>query len=54
MKVVFTLMIVFMLAACAGKDIPRAYMPTPPEILMRDPKQLNTIKQEEASDEKVL
>jgi len=29
------------------KLVPQAYMPDPPEILMRKPKDLNTIKKEE-------
>jgi len=34
------------LAGCGGKTrlVPQAYMPTPPEILMRAPKELTTIK----------
>lgn len=34
------------LAACGPKVklVPRAYMPEPPEVLMRAPKDLNTIK----------
>lgn len=49
----------FLLAACGPKVklVPTAYMPTPPDILMKDPKQLNTIKQEpkveEARDDKL-
>ena len=38
-----------LLTACGPKIklVPQAYMPTPPEILMRDAKELNTIKKEE-------
>lgn len=44
----------FLLAACGPKIklVPTAYMPTPPEILMKDPKELNTIKQEAKPEEK--
>lgn len=36
-----------LLTACGPKIklVPTAYMPSPPEILMKDPKALNTIKQ---------
>lgn len=39
----------FLLVACGPKIklVPTAYMPTPPDILMKDPKELNTIKQPE-------
>lgn len=35
----------FLLAACGPKVklVPTAYMPTPPDILMKEAKQLNTI-----------
>ena len=41
------------LAGCAGKTklVPQAYMPEPPEILMRDAKELNTIKQVETVED---
>ena len=44
----------FLLAACGPKIklVPTAYMPSPPEILMKDPKELNTIKQDSKPDEK--
>lgn len=42
---------VLALGGCAmftkTKLVPQAYMPDPPEILMRKPKDLNTIKKEE-------
>lgn len=42
-----------LLAACGPKIklVPQAYMPAPPEILMKEPKQLNTIKQETKPEE---
>jgi hypothetical protein len=43
--------LVLALGGCAmftkTKLVPQAYMPDPPEILMRKPKDLNTIKKEE-------
>jgi hypothetical protein len=43
--------LVLALSGCAmftkTKLVPQAYMPDPPEILMRKPKDLNTIKKEE-------
>ena len=41
------------LSACCTKEVyvPQPYMPTPPEILMRAPKDLNTIKQPEPIEE---
>ena len=35
-----------LLASCGGKTrlVPQAYMPTPPEVLMKAPRELNTIK----------
>lgn len=58
-KVLITALLVVSLSGCAGKTklVPQLYMPEPPEVLMRDPKDLNTIRQdekkEEAPDEKV-
>lgn len=43
------------LSGCAvfkTKLVPQAYMPEPPEILMRAPKDLNTIKPEPKPEEK--
>lgn len=50
---VWSLLIAFLLAGCAGKTklVPQAYMPEPPEILMRAPKDLNTIKPEQKEEE---
>lgn len=42
------------LSGCAvfkTKLVPQAYMPEPPAILMKAPKDLNTIKQEEPKQE---
>ena len=40
------------LTACTKEVyVPQPYMPTPPEILMRAPKDLNTIKQTEPIEE---
>lgn len=46
MKKVVLLFPLLLLTACGPKIklVPQAYMPTPPEILMREPKDLNTIK----------
>lgn len=45
-KLFVLLPLALILSACGGKTelAPRAYMPAPPEILMRKPKDLNTIK----------
>lgn len=45
MKKIILLTPLFLLAACGPKIklVPTAYMPTPPEILMKAPKDLNTI-----------
>ena len=42
-----------LLTGCAGKThlVPFPYMPAPPEILMKAPKDLNTIKQEPKQEE---
>jgi hypothetical protein len=53
MKSIVIIMLSLALAGCSvfgGKKtrlIPQAYMPDPPEILMRAPKELNTIKKEQ-------
>lgn len=46
MKAFLILIPLVLLSACGTKVklVPRAYMPEPPEILMRAPKDLNTIK----------
>lgn len=46
--------LVLALSGCGAKThlVTQAYMPTPPEILMRAPKDLNTIKQEPKLEEK--
>lgn len=46
MKAFLILIPLVLLSACGPKVklVPRAYMPEPPEILMRAPKDLNTIK----------
>lgn len=55
-KLFYALPILLILSGCT-KQVPQAYMPTPPEILMRAPKELNTIRQdvdkEETPDEEV-
>ena len=48
-KVVWIISLSLALSGCAvfkTKLVPQAYMPEPPEILMRSPKDLNTIKQD--------
>ena len=51
MKKLLIIPLVLSLSGCAmftkTKLVPQAYMPDPPEILMRKPKDLNTIKKEE-------
>lgn len=46
MKAFLILIPLVLLSACGPKIklVPRAYMPEPPEILMRAPRDLNTIK----------
>jgi len=46
MKRLIILLPLVLLMGCAGKTrlVPQAYMPEPPEILMKAPKELNTIK----------
>lgn len=53
MKKLLIIAPLLLLAACGPKVklVPTAYMPTPPDILMKDPKQLNTIKQESKVEE---
>lgn len=52
-KVLIASLLALALAGCAGKTklVPQAYMPEPPEVLMRAPKDLNTIKQDEKKEE---
>jgi cytochrome c biogenesis protein ResB len=57
-KILIAALLVVSLSGCAKtKLVPQLYMPAPPEVLMRAPKDLNTIKQEpkkeEATDEEV-
>lgn len=56
-KLINTFLIILILSGCAKQVPPQTYMPTPPEILMRAPKELNTIRQnvdrEETPDEEV-
>lgn len=51
MKKLLIIPLVLALGGCAmftkTKLVPQAYMPDPPEILMRKPKDLNTIKKED-------
>lgn len=46
MKKLIVLLPLVLLMGCGGKTrlVPQAYMPTPPEILMKTPRDLNTIK----------
>jgi hypothetical protein len=49
-KALWIIPLALVLSGCAvfkTKLVPQAYMPEPPEILMRAPKDLNTIKQTE-------
>ena len=49
-KALWIIPLSLVLSGCAvfkTKLVPQAYMPEPPEILMRAPKDLNTIKPEE-------
>lgn len=48
-KALWVIPLALSLSGCAvfkTKLVPQAYMPEPPEILMRAPKELHTIKQE--------
>jgi hypothetical protein len=44
----YIVLVAILLSGCAGKTrlVPKAYMPTPPKILMQPAKELNTIKKE--------
>ena len=46
MKKTIIALSLLLLVGCAGKTrlVPQLYMPSPPEILMEAPKELNTIK----------
>lgn len=46
-KLIYIIPLAIALSGCAGKTrlVPQAYMPEPPEILMKAPKELSTIKQ---------
>lgn len=46
-KILYVIPLTLVLSACGGKThlVPQAYMPSPPDILMKAPKELNTIKQ---------
>lgn len=47
-KLAIALVLSATLTACGGKThlVTQAYMPEPPGVLMQNPKELNTIKQE--------
>lgn len=53
MKRLLVIPLILSLTGCAmftkTKLVPQAYMPEPPEILMRKPKDLNVVKQEPAT-----
>lgn len=46
MKRLVILFSLLFLVGCAGKTrlVPQAYMPSPPDVLMKAPRELNTIK----------
>lgn len=48
MRLLIIILPLMMLMGCGGKThlVPQAYMPTPPEVLMKAPRELNTIKLE--------
>lgn len=53
-KILWVIPLAFALSGCTvfkTKLVPQAYMPEPPEILMRAPKELHTIKQEPKQEE---
>lgn len=53
-KAIYIIPLALALSGCAvfkTKLVPQAYMPDPPEILMRAPKDLNTIKPESKPEE---
>lgn len=54
MKRALVVVSLVMLSACAGKTrlVPQAYMPEPPEILMKAPKDLITIKHKPQGEQK--
>jgi hypothetical protein len=54
MKKLILIAPLFLLTACGPKIklVPTAYMPAPPEILMKDPKELKPIKQEAKPEKK--
>lgn len=54
MKNLIVLLPLLMLMGCVCKPrlVPQAYMPTPPEILMKAPRELNTIKVIEKTEPK--
>ena len=51
MKKLIMILPLVLLASCGGKTrlVPQAYMPTPPEVLMKAPRELNTIKMTKVS-----
>lgn len=53
-KLLVAALLLVSLSGCAGKTklVPQLYMPEPPEVLMRDPKDLNTIIQDDKKEEK--
>jgi hypothetical protein len=51
MKKLILLSFLGLSACCTNEVAPQAYMPAPPEILMRAPKDLNTIRQTEPTQE---
>lgn len=51
MKIFSILLLSLLVTGCAKTQlVPKAYMPTPPSILMEQPKELNTIKQEKLDE----
>jgi hypothetical protein len=52
-KILIAAILATTLAGCAGKTklVTQAYMPDPPQVLMREPRDLNTIKQEPSEEE---
>jgi uncharacterized lipoprotein YajG len=49
----FVIILSLLLLSGCGKTrlVPQAYMPTPPEILMKAPRELNTIKVTKKADD---
>ncbi len=51
-RAILILPLALLVTACGKTElVPQLYMPTPPEVLMKKPQELKTIKQEEKKEE---